>query len=222
MSGQADPCEAPVQLDAVVRPHEALPHQVSEARDPTDLLVAVPGEDESPTQFDSKLMYSLERVDHGGDFPLVVSDPPPPDVATAHIVLAPTVWVVLRHLPRERVDRPALLLDGGCVDVGADVELGSPGPPLVFGHDVAPRPLKTHDLGSGELKVFLGRVVDADLAAELGELLSEKVADHVVVEARRNLGVYAHEPLEEADHLVPMLLDIGENPLFKFGHVNQS
>ncbi len=92
-------------------------------------------------------MDGLQGEDHGGQLPLVVGDAPPPDVASAPVVGAPGVGCVLSDLSAEGVHGPALLLDGGGVDVGADVEGGLPPLPPVAGHHVATGSLQPHQLG---------------------------------------------------------------------------
>ncbi len=60
--------------------------------------------------------------------------------------------------------------------------------------------------------------MDADLAAEAAELVRQDVADDVVVEARGGLGVDLDQLPEELDHVVPVLLDVGEDPLLLLVH----
>jgi len=113
----------------------------------------------------------------------------------------------------EGVLRPALPLDGSCVRVGAYVEGRAPSRAPVPGDHVAPGALEPHDSGAGELHVSLWGLVYAHVAAEAAELVRDGVAEGVVVQAGRHLGVYPDEFPEVPDHLVPPLLYVGEYPL---------
>ncbi len=168
---------------------------------------------EIPFQLNVQVSEGLEGKDQGDHLSLVVVHSPAPDIPSSPVVGALPVAVVFGYLSPEGIHGPSFGLDGGGIDMGARVEnrlsLLSPVP----GDHIAPRPFQPHDLRALQLQVFLRRVVDLNLAPQAAELFRQDFTDRVIVLPRRNLGIDAHQFLQEFDHLFPVGFNVGKNSI---------
>ena len=195
-----------VELYAQVRLHDALAYEIAEASNTTDLLIAVRSDYKVPLEFDTGFLDGFEGEEQSCGLAFVISDASAPDVASAFVERALPIPACIGYLPCKGVYCPPLLLYGGEVRVGADVENRPIPGALKSGNEVRPRSVEANVFRSAEPHVLLWSLVERSNVSKVTVPLLKYPTDFVIVMPRWHLSVDPQYLLEEPDHAVPSLL----------------